>query len=36
MNATNQRICAAFIGDNLVAEGDILNVALQLKAMFSD
>jgi hypothetical protein len=36
MNATNQRICAAFIGDNLVAEGDILHVALQLKAMFSD
>lgn len=36
MNATNQRICAAFIGDNLVAEGDVLNVALRLKAMFSD
>jgi hypothetical protein len=36
MNATNQRLCAAFIGDNLVAEGDLLNVAIQLKAMFSD
>jgi len=33
MGETEQRTCAAFVGDTLVAEGDILDVAIRLKAL---